>query len=242
MSGTNLDSLNEKNFKLISRLLENVEAFPFFGTLLGLHRDGDLIPGDDDVDFYVNIDQREELLDILSKSVFDVDFSRSVNNTNHFIQATRTEGETTGKVDFYFFHKEEGVLKEKWNFHGKPISSANTLHTPIDYIYPLKKCKFGEVSFNMPSHPGLVCKHLYGDGWMDSKDESEYEIRIINNHPEVISYSKRTQILLKVAPFLDLVLAARRYYDRGGPILLVKETGRFLYDRIIQSYLKNVEV
>lgn len=106
MRGTNLVSLNEKNFKLISRLLENVEAFPFFGTLLGLHRGDDLIPGDDDVDFYVNIDQRDELLDILSKSVFDVDFSRSVNNTNHFIQATRTEGETTGKVDFYFFIKK----------------------------------------------------------------------------------------------------------------------------------------
>lgn len=79
--------------------------FPFFGTLLGLHRGDDLIPGDDDVDFYVNIDQQYELLDILSKSVFDVDFSRSVNNTNQFIQATQTEGETTSKVDFHFIKK-----------------------------------------------------------------------------------------------------------------------------------------
>lgn len=93
----------------------------------------------------------------------------------------------------------------------------------------------------MPIHPSSVCKHLYGDGWT-LRMEASTRYKLINNHPEVISNSNRTQILLKVASFLDLLLSASKYYARGGPILLVKETGRFLYDHIIQSYLENVEV
>ena len=45
--------------------LRNVEFFPFFGTLLGLVREGKPIASDDDVDFYVNISDYENVKSLL---------------------------------------------------------------------------------------------------------------------------------------------------------------------------------
>ena len=46
---------NFLNLKFFSKIISKIEHFVFFGTLLGLVRDGNLIEGDDDIDFYVNI-------------------------------------------------------------------------------------------------------------------------------------------------------------------------------------------
>ena len=46
-----------KNLLHISKLINEFEYFVFFGTLLGLVRENNIIQGDDDIDFYVNIIQ-----------------------------------------------------------------------------------------------------------------------------------------------------------------------------------------
>ena len=50
---------NFLNLKFFSKIISKIEHFVFFGTLLGLVRDGNLIENDDDIDFYVNIKERE---------------------------------------------------------------------------------------------------------------------------------------------------------------------------------------
>ena len=41
----------------------------FFGTLLGIVRDNSLIDGDDDVDLYVNIKDKDKLIQILDHNI-----------------------------------------------------------------------------------------------------------------------------------------------------------------------------
>ena len=45
---------NQENLSYFCKILEGIEYFVFFGTMLGLERDGGVIEGDDDIDFYVN--------------------------------------------------------------------------------------------------------------------------------------------------------------------------------------------
>ena len=57
MAGNSLLESNlDFSLTFFSKLLhkEEIEHFIFFGTLLGLTRDGMPIKGDDDIDFYVN--------------------------------------------------------------------------------------------------------------------------------------------------------------------------------------------
>jgi phosphorylcholine metabolism protein LicD len=49
---------NRDNLITISKLLEDIDYFIFFGTLLGLTRGQDLIEGDDDIDIFVPIENQ----------------------------------------------------------------------------------------------------------------------------------------------------------------------------------------
>ena len=61
---------NLKNLEDMAPLIEHLDYFIFFGTLLGYHREGNIIEGDDDVDVFMDIKHRDELITILEKSDF----------------------------------------------------------------------------------------------------------------------------------------------------------------------------
>jgi len=93
-STKNIDT-NILTLKFFSAMLQDCEHFVFFGTMLGLVRDGHPIENDDDVDFYVNKKDRSKVLNILKNlkikrviffsSVDEVGFSnKNINeNTNY---------------------------------------------------------------------------------------------------------------------------------------------------------------
>ena len=60
---------NQANLVLISKLLEDLDHFVFFGTLLGLTRELDVIEGDDDIDILVPLEKR----DLVIQKISDVD-------------------------------------------------------------------------------------------------------------------------------------------------------------------------
>jgi phosphorylcholine metabolism protein LicD len=92
----------------------------FFGTLLGLVREKNLIEGDDDVDFYVNINEREKLISILKLNFIVVDETLSVNKNKSFLQVFRFYNDVKFIIDFYFYdsNKDKFNIIEKWNFEG----------------------------------------------------------------------------------------------------------------------------
>ena len=54
-----LQKLNLQNLLDVSKILQNVEHFVFYGTLLGLIREQKIIRGDDDVDFITNLKNKK---------------------------------------------------------------------------------------------------------------------------------------------------------------------------------------
>lgn len=159
--------VNRLNLTALATLLKGCECFPFFGTLLGLTRDGDIIPHDDDVDLYANIEDRPEILRRLGASDFTFDLESEVNSSPWFLQVKSTLADTVSFVDFYFYQRETSanVIVERWNFSGKWEVEDNHIHLPYDIIYPLRETEFFGVPIMMPARPEECCEYLYGAHW-----------------------------------------------------------------------------
>jgi phosphorylcholine metabolism protein LicD len=83
--------LNRRNLVDITKLLKDIDHCVFFGTLLGLNREGDIIKNDDDIDFLLEMRHRAGVINILKDSQFDIDLTRGENSTPFFLQATRPQ-------------------------------------------------------------------------------------------------------------------------------------------------------
>ena len=61
-------------------MLKDAELLPFFGSRLGIAREGDLLKKDDDVDFYVRSSDRDKVIKAIAVSGFTIDTTSSVNS------------------------------------------------------------------------------------------------------------------------------------------------------------------
>ena len=96
-----LQELNFQNLISVSPLLKNIEYFIFYGTLLGIIRENNIIKGDDDIDFLVNHKFKKTLLRRMK-----LDKSFKVNKkvcNEYFIQYIKKYKGLKTFVDFYFY-------------------------------------------------------------------------------------------------------------------------------------------
>ena len=181
--------INRANLLRMSALLSGTEHFAFFGTLLGLVRDGDVIAGDDDVDLYVHEKDRDRALSVLSGNGVTIERDVFPNTTPYFTQCIVPHGDLCSYVDLYFFEADAGhdQIVERWNFLGRPEDPERTLHTPQALVYPLQPRRFFGHALNLPARPEAVCAHLYGDDWRTPKAKGvDYKIAIQDNTPRLL--------------------------------------------------------
>lgn len=184
---------NFTNLLFFNQILSKLEHFVFFGTLLGLVREGKLIEGDDDIDIYVNMKHRNELIKILRDNHLDVDLNLSVNKNDSFLQVRREDNNKKFICDFYFYEDDvdENYIIEKWNFEGGTNDPSKHLRVPKIYIYPIEKKKFKSNLINIPSQPVYLCEFLYGRNWRSKlQKDTEYEIKLIDCKPILFRIKK----------------------------------------------------
>jgi len=195
---------NIYSLKLFSELLikKNIEHCIFFGSLLGVTRDNALIEGDDDVDFYVNLKEREKVIAILDDLSVQIDFSKKPNNSSYFIQADFEHRNKRLRVDFYFYESDidDNYIYERWNFEAKPKYEQFMLKIPKVFIYPLNKIESNYGCIYMPAHPELICEYLYGSRWKTPlKKNQEYQVRVMGGKPYMF-YINHEQKKLELLP------------------------------------------
>lgn len=159
--------------------LNNIEYFPFFGTLLGLVREGKPIEGDDDIDFYVNISEYENVKSLLLSLGFKIDYGEFPNHTTCFIQASGYLEREFVRIDFYFFDRDidPDFLIEKWNFLGKPEDPNSFLRLPKPLVFPLREISFFDFIIPVPCYPEIICDYLYGVNWKTpQKKNMDYHV------------------------------------------------------------------
>lgn len=165
---------------------ENIEFFPFFGTLLGLIREGGPISNDDDVDFYVNISHYESVKSILRSLNFQIDYTTFPNHTKIFIQATGVILEQFIRVDFYFFDKDidPDFLIERWNFRGQIANPQTVLKVPKPLVFPLRKMTFRDICIPVPNYSEIICEYLYGENWRQpQRKDVDYRTVVLGGRP-----------------------------------------------------------
>lgn len=179
-------ALNNLNLKFFTDLLMNVEHFIFFGTLLGVTRDNELIANDDDIDFYVNLKDRNKLINNLKINNIEVDLTAAHNKDIHFLQVKRVLEEKILFTDFYFYENdiEKNFIIERWNFEGGTHKPSKHLKIPKKFIYPIKMIEFNNYQIFVPARSELLCEFLYGKKWKKKfiKD-LDYKIKVINGRP-----------------------------------------------------------
>jgi hypothetical protein len=162
-------------------------GFPFYGTLLGLTRAGDLISGDDDVDFWINLEFRDYAISSMLASGFTVDWKLPWNRvSDYFIQFKKEFPDGVGKVDFYLFEMSQTgkFCIERWNFLGRPKDEDCELRVPEHLIFPLHIKNILDYEVLIPHNPHYICEFLYGKGWREPQKKGvDYKIEITDGKP-----------------------------------------------------------
>lgn len=176
--------LNVKNLIEISALLHDIEHFIFFGTLLGITREGDLLEDDDDIDIYVDINFRDQLISKL-QSKYDIKLGEAPNNTNYFLQLKIPREGFNTFIDFYLFEKvNDRYIVEKYNFFGQLNPFDLELRVPLSLIYPIKKITFRDKEICVPFKPKDICKFIYGKNWKKPLNKNvDYRIDLFYGRP-----------------------------------------------------------
>lgn len=185
-----LQEINLNNLLYISKLFKNINFFIFYGTLLGMERNGTIIEGDDDIDILIDINDKNQVLSLIKKTE---NLEINENNSNkYFVQLNKTSNNILSCIDLYFYINEakNDYIIEKHNFLSFIENPNYSIHIPKDLIFPLKYSKlFKEVK--VPNKPDSLCKYLYGPSWKSPlRKNSGYRMEIIDNKPKLIKRSK----------------------------------------------------
>jgi hypothetical protein len=174
---------NLETLKEICKHLKGIEYVIFYGTLLGFHRERNIIQNDDDVDFLVKKDYRDEIIAILTKLNYRLEYT-----AQNFVQGSKISGNKSVEcvADFYFYEDlDDNFLLDKWNFFGIPNDSSLHMHIPKNIIYPIKNKEIQGFSCNVPYNIEECCRFLYGDRFMTPVKKGDYTIKMVCNKPSI---------------------------------------------------------
>ena len=185
---------NIENLRYVSDNMSGVEWFIFFGTLLGYTREKNIIKNDDDIDIYVDINFRQNIINTFKNTDIHFDLFNKPNLGPYFLQGTRIIEKEITYIDFYFYNNDinNSFIEEKNNFSGAWKIEANAMHVPKNIIYPVQKTTLKDINIFVPSNPAACCEFLYGKDWRIPLSKStDYEIDVINHKPMLIKKSLR---------------------------------------------------
>ena len=174
----NLSSQSGRQAVLIrvSSLVHGLGGYPFFGTALGIIRNGEVLDNDDDVDFIIPVSSRKRLEEYLQKEP-GVKFTFV---TEWIIQVSWRVSKERILADFYFFWEDEDDVRLLWNFFGTPWRPKTHLLVPKSH---LREIHYSSVKGFLVDGSTLA-SYLYGPRWQEPMRKNiDYEIRLKKNRP-----------------------------------------------------------
>lgn len=166
------------------------EWFPFFGTLLGIVRDGCLIDGDDDVDIYVHHKNYDLVKSILHDSGFEIDCTQSPNDTPYFLQIIGAHDGVNIRIDFYFYTDSEdgNFIHEAFSYNRLDTSFQRIIRIPKPLMFPLTQLEYMGLPILTPKYSDIICDFLYGVDWREPKEKNvDYKMSMVSGRPVNVS-------------------------------------------------------
>lgn len=153
----------------ISSILKDLPHFYTFGTLLGIVRDGNLIPWDDDIDIAIFADDVDSIQSAILKNVdlfgnlFDIKIYLRMYSTGKPASLTIDCIENNRKlfmVNFDCMYVEEDMVKQELN------------DTPLKYFEEYEEYPFNGSFIRVPNHYEDYLTYTYGDWQVVKKNTS----------------------------------------------------------------------
>jgi len=154
--------MNPQNAKIVLKKVykafkeKNIDIFLSSGTLLGIVRDGDILPHDKDMDIGVDWDVPRELVEEI---LIEIGFRmQNLSTKDKEWLVTGADKEMGVTVDFFFYKKLSD--KTVYGFHGEPY--------PILWEFPhfeLSTIEYNGDQWLIPSPYEMYCRTMYGEDW-----------------------------------------------------------------------------
>ena len=178
--------INKQNLFKICDVLDsnNIDYMVFYGTMLGLHREGKIIENDDDIDILISVSDYQKVLDVLKSNWLIM--SKNVNKM--FIQVRNIIDDVKSYIDIYFYYDSGyNYVVEPWNFAGRYMDRETHLHIPKNLIFPTNTFEYEGKLIKVPNETELLCQFLYGENYkIPLRKKLDYTTKIVNNKPEII--------------------------------------------------------
>jgi hypothetical protein len=172
-------ALNSNNLEFFVDLMRDFPYFVFYGTLLGLVRQGDIIDGDDDIDFCINVNDRQQLLTMIkSNRSFIV---REMNPD--FIQIWRTIDNRKTIIDFYLYEDRGDFLSWRWSFEPNANDTTKHMHMDRSMLLPVTEISWHDRSVKVPAQPMACVEWIYGEKWKEKIAKNKYKTNMVNHKP-----------------------------------------------------------
>ena len=207
----------------------NVEFMPVFGTLLGLVRNGGIIPWDDDMDISVDKKDFEKILENkeLFKSVGVGVFLYKKNFNNAFIKLFLLSEKNIPECNwswpfidiFTHYTKDENFFI---------IDNSNTTKFAKNEIFPLRTNLFENIPMNIPKNVEYILNSYYGNDWEKVCYSSTY------SHQEEKNYTTQYKIKCDEIKKID-----EKIFDNVWLINLDRRPDRL---KISKDRLKSIKI
>ena len=182
---------NRENLKYIANFLakNKIPYFIFFGTLLGITRDNDVIKDDDDVDIYINLKDRKRVISVINETDFKIDYNSDQNKSKFFLQLTkRINKKNISYVELYFYEELDEHIIDRWNFRGIGNKKSASICIPKKILFPIKEINFRGNLICVPFDEKAVCEFLYGKKWIvPLTKRKDYKTVILMGKPYQLS-------------------------------------------------------
>ena len=185
---------NEINLKELLPLFTELDYFVFYGTLLGLIRENELLEYDDDIDFLINKEHLTHVVELFYNRYNKNESSliipiHPVNQHMYFKQATSVRDNVRTFVDMTFFEKDdkENTIIDFNSYKNSPQNVENHFRISQDLIYPVQKRYFKKYGYiKVPAQPIKCLEILYGNNWMIPWSKKNYDEVLVNGEPRLI--------------------------------------------------------
>ena len=170
---------NGKNLEFFQDLLRDFPYFIFYGTLLGMVRDGGIIENDDDIDFCVDVEHRQELLQLVRPSgLYQI---REMDPD--FIQMWRTIDGCRTVTDFYLYQDRGDYLSWRWSFEPSKTDESKHMHMDRSMLLPTADISWNDWVLKAPARPQDCVEWLYGERWQERIAKNKYKTTIVDHRP-----------------------------------------------------------
>jgi len=198
---------------------DEVKAFPIAGTLLGLHRDGALMPYDKDIDIAISTEDSMDIIKVIIEKNPRYSIDTDLIHINTYMSIYDKKLLVT--IDILKFWEEDGKFYYGWQLPGKYEKESRLLtFTPFHLV----KRKFKEQELYTPNNCDLFLSELYGN-WK-IPDPYYYSV-LANNLQKITSLSEAISYRFLIASLRHkkekkaiTIINALQHWGNKDPLLV----------------------